>query len=209
MNQENVYLLSLEETGGCYEKVFSSLAESQKARVMKRLNPKDRMQSAFGLYLINAFTGPSPLAYLTNGKPVKDDCFFSLSHSHDLVALFVSDDFCGIDVEENREVSKKLIDRCLSSEEKAEDSCSFLESWTRKEAFAKIRGEGMFRKPISDIPSTQGKFVYQGENFETRTFLLSENILSLSKKGTLNQISFYRIRSDGDLLSKERFLPFS
>lgn len=208
MNQENIYLLSLEEVGGCYEKVFSSLAETQKARVMKRLNPKDRMRSAFGLYLINAFTGPSPLVYLENGKPVKEDCFFSLSHSHDLVALFVSDDFCGVDVEESREVSQKLIDRCLSSEEKAEASCSFLEIWTRKEAFAKIRGEGMFRQPISDVPSCQGTFVYQGENFETRTFRFPENILSLSKKGTLNPISFYRIRSDGGRLSKERFRPF-
>lgn len=208
MNQENVYLLSLEETGECYEKVFSSLSESQKARVMKRLDPKDRMQSAFGLYLINAFTGPSPLFYLANGKPVKDDCFFSLSHSHDLVALFVSDDFCGVDIEKNREVSQKLIDRSLSPEEKAVDSLSFLEIWTRKEAFAKIRGEGMFRKPISDVPSCQEKFVYQGESFETRTFLFSENILSLSKKGTLNPISFYRIRSDGDKLMKEWLQPF-
>ena len=83
------------------------------------------------------------------GKPVfvNRPLCFSLSHSGKLAAVLISEEPCGVDVEQLRpEVAARLHERCMSDAERAR-SCDFFEIWTRKECIAKLDGSGMRSHP--------------------------------------------------------------
>ena len=83
------------------------------------------------------------------GKPVFVNRLlcFSLSHSGKLAAVLISEEPCGVDVEQLRpEVAVRLHERCLSDAERARD-CDFFELWTKKECIAKLDGRGLPSHP--------------------------------------------------------------
>ena len=83
------------------------------------------------------------------GKPVfvNSPLHFSLSHSGNLAAVLISEEPCGVDVEQLRpEVAARLRKRCLSDAERAR-GCDFFEIWTKKECIAKLDGSGMTAHP--------------------------------------------------------------
>ena len=83
------------------------------------------------------------------GKPCFADSplHFSLSHSGKLAAVLISEEPCGVDVEQLRpEVAVRLHERCLSDAERAR-SCDFFELWTKKECIAKLDGRGLPSHP--------------------------------------------------------------
>ena len=84
-----------------------------------------------------------------NGKPyfVNSSLYFSLSHSGRFAAALISEEPCGVDVEQVRpEVAERLRERCLSDGERAR-GCDFFEIWTEKECIAKLDGSGMRNYP--------------------------------------------------------------
>ena len=94
--------------------------------------------------------GAKNLHYEENGKPICDNGYVSISHSRDMVAVCKSDFPVGIDIELcNKNLDwQKLANRYFSSEELeylSSNSCedTFLELWTKKEAFSKISGNGI------------------------------------------------------------------
>ena len=83
------------------------------------------------------------------GKPCFADSplHFSLSHSGKLAAVLISEEPCGVDVEQLRpEVAARLHERCLSDAERAR-SCDFFELCTKKECIAKLDGRGLPSHP--------------------------------------------------------------
>ena len=87
-----------------------------------------------------------PLLYGEHGKPYiqGNPVFFSLSHSHELTALAVSDAPVGLDVEYAlRKENYEAILRRLSPTERAEiaDMGAFLTHWTAKESYIKYKGK--------------------------------------------------------------------
>ncbi len=96
-----------------------------------------------------------------NGKPGFADVplFFSISHSGDVCAVAVSDRPVGADIERVREQYRpRLIERSLSAAEKAAFDGDFTRLWCRKEAVAKMTGEGITGYP-DGIDTTQYRFV--------------------------------------------------
>ena len=84
------------------------------------------------------------------GKPFLPDCplFISLSHSKGWAAAAVSDSPVGIDLQEIRQLSDRLLQRCYSSDERkwiAEGNAAERATrlWTMKEAFGKLQGTGI------------------------------------------------------------------
>lgn len=83
-----------------------------------------------------------------NGKWVCDKFFFSLSHSHGAVAVAISDNPCGIDVEKRSEFMRKCADKtfCDKLQRKiaATDSSfeTLIKTWTAKETEYKRIGSG-------------------------------------------------------------------
>ena len=103
---------------------------------------------AEGLHMLGADVLPE-VRFDPGGKPrfIGSPLHFSLSHSRNLAAVLISDEPCGVDVEQLRpEVAERLRARCLSDGERAR-SCDFFEIWTRKECIAKLDGSGMRSHP--------------------------------------------------------------
>ncbi|MGZ3737396.1 MAG: 4'-phosphopantetheinyl transferase family protein, partial [Bdellovibrionota bacterium] len=81
------------------------------------------------------------------------DLKFSLSHSGDLVAVALSSELVGIDVEKAG-TDPESVACCLSPEERARlralpaqrRQSEFLGLWTTKEAYSKVLGQGMNRE---------------------------------------------------------------
>lgn len=94
--------------------------------------------------------GAENLRYDEKGKPIADNCFVSISHSGNVIAVCKSDRPVGIDVEKisgNRDF-KKLSERFFSpaENEKFDENPTaecFYRIWTAKESYAKITGEGL------------------------------------------------------------------
>ena len=87
-----------------------------------------------------------------HGKPFiegRSDIHFNISHCQKAIAVVVSDQPVGIDVESFRKYSDALLDKTMNETEKAEILASatpeetFACYWTRKEAVFKMQGTGI------------------------------------------------------------------
>ena len=97
-------------------------------------------------------THPFQFAYNEHGKPyLKDypEVHFNLSHGKNGIAVTVSDQPVGIDIESYRSVSDSLLRYTMNEEEQqisreSDDPIrTFTEYWTKKEAVFKLRGTGI------------------------------------------------------------------
>ena len=132
MIYQTVYLA---ETGG----KFSNLPLSDRQSKQGRLLLSRMIEEQYGK---TDYT----VTYNENGKPLLDFCFFSISHSGDLVVCAVSDRPVGIDTEKKKPIKKRKTYPLFSKEESEyvnrsqEVSLAFLTLWTRKEAYLKAIG---------------------------------------------------------------------
>lgn len=102
----------------------------------------------------------STVAFTDTGKPyfLDSNIHFSLSHSKGVCAVAISDQPVGIDVEVIKEsYNLHLIERSLSKKEAAVFDGDFTRIWCRKEAVAKMTGEGITGYP-NHIDTTAYKF---------------------------------------------------
>lgn len=105
-------------------------------------------------------SAPVDIAFAENGKPyLPGGPHFSLSHSHALAAVLISDAPCGVDIEMiDARTAQKLAPRCLSAGEKDLD---FFECWTKKECIVKRDGRALFAQPKqldTTAPEYAGRF---------------------------------------------------
>lgn len=116
----------------------------------------EAFQTFFGFPFQEAEISISP-----GGKPefkanCHPGCYFNLSHSKTILALACSTSPIGIDVEDQRYFSPKLLQRIASAKELPayEDSNTqqayALALWTFKEAFVKYTGKGL-REPFQNF----------------------------------------------------------
>lgn len=93
------------------------------------------------------------IVYNTNGKPYlsNKNIYFNISHSDTVIAIIISDQECGIDIEfvdynKNHDkyihkiLSKNEIDMYNNSDDKIK---YFYKQWTKKEAYMKYNGTGI------------------------------------------------------------------
>lgn len=87
-----------------------------------------------------------------SGKWVCDKCYFSLSHSGDMLAVAVSNSEVGVDVEKVRKIKENAVIKTLTDSEKEklktfkEDEVQdfLLETWTKKESIFKFSNQEKF-----------------------------------------------------------------
>ncbi|MCR5783674.1 MAG: 4'-phosphopantetheinyl transferase superfamily protein [Clostridia bacterium] len=90
------------------------------------------------------------VSFSETGKPflVGSDIYFSLSHSKDICAVAIADCPVGVDVEKCRDgYNPLMVGRSLSGNELAVFDGDFTRIWCRKEAVAKMTGEGITGYP--------------------------------------------------------------
>ena len=153
------------------ENIHSScLSSNEIKRAMKYRHPEDRADFVVcrGVLrrLLGAYVGIEPgrvqISYTRDGKPFIDqhstNIKFNLSHSHEIALFAFSSDFdLGIDIErlDKNVIDPGMISHSLHPNEikifrsLAEDKMArfFFNSWTRKEAYLKLRGDGFAVSP--------------------------------------------------------------
>jgi 4'-phosphopantetheinyl transferase len=92
--------------------------------------------------------------YNEHGAPyLEDGPYFSISHCKQGIAVVVSDQPVGIDIEGMRKVDDGLVRKTMNTQEQAQIAAAanpeqeFIRLWTRKEAYVKMQGTGI----ISDM----------------------------------------------------------
>lgn len=153
------------------EKIFKFLPAERVEKIQRMKTEKSRQQSMTAGLLLEygfrerGFSGKE-LTFLKNadGKPyIKElpELHYNLSHSGFYAALVIDKYPVGIDIEETKERSRKLVKRFFSEEEKAfllnrwSDE-AFTRFWTRKESFLKATGFGM-RMPLDAFSTVKEK----------------------------------------------------
>lgn len=126
--------------------------------------------------------GVEDLTYEPNGKPVAKNCYVSISHSGDHVAVCRNDTVpVGIDIEKMTERDfRKIANRFFRGKELEKftenpTAETFYEIWTRKEAYSKILGTG-----VQEV--VKGFDVYSLANCEFKTDFAGEYAVSVCEK---------------------------
>lgn len=133
-----------------------------------------------------------------NGKWIAKGYWFSLSHTQGAVAVVVSNEPCGIDIENIMLFKKKVENPNFSnafSKKIGKNSCDYLEllqEWTGKESLYKVNGEGVFSP-------TEIHF----DNREVKHVLVGDYVCAVA--GTYSSLAmFYKVENGKSmLLSKE------
>lgn len=128
-----------------------------------------------GKYYLNKFN-----------KPISDDVYFNISHSHGYVAFIKDNVPIGIDIELVRKIKPDLISYTANEEEKKyiHDNSSFFEIWTNKEALVKAYGSGIKGK-INLIPALpfNAKKNYHNRTYFNKTICYKGLIITVSREG--------------------------
>ena len=135
---------------------FSFLTQTEKECAKKKKNELIKRQYIYSRVLLKYVISVNGFQYgeMTknkNGKPYFEGApFFNISHSGNIVAVAISDKEVGVDVQKETVVSKKVMDKFFSEEEreyikKGEITAASL--WSVKESIFKYNGTGI----VSDI----------------------------------------------------------
>ena len=119
------------------------------------------------------------------GKPLSNDKYFNISHSHGYVVFIMDDVPIGIDIEKIKKAQDDLISYISNDEEKnyIHDDASFYEIWTNKEALVKAYGTGIKSNPkdIKGLPIND-KRIYEGKTYFNKTIKFEDYIISVSRQ---------------------------
>ena len=183
------------------EKYFSYMCDSRKAKVKELKKEHSKRCTIAGEIvarkLLSDITAKNPEYFIItidcNGKPqIKNyaGLFFNISHSESKVAVAVSDEELGIDIEAIRSYSLRLAKKICNKEEllyifghlpeeteftenaSKETLRRFFEVWTAKEAYFKCIGNG--------LPSL-GKIKALSWNLPTKKIETEDYILHIVK----------------------------
>ncbi|MBQ7907509.1 MAG: lecithin retinol acyltransferase family protein [Clostridia bacterium] len=129
-------------------KHYNKLPKFAKEEIKRLKNPAsiEQKKCAYGLLnyaLQKSFDIKPKISLVTKdkrGKPTLKGCFFSISHTSNLVAVAVSRRDVGVDIEEIKEHAALSPERnhVLSESETAESFVDVLSLWTKKEAIFKL-----------------------------------------------------------------------
>ncbi len=212
-NKTNIYLMNIQD-----EKLLNpsdeelerllSLIDPHRRSVAERMskNPRGRAASiGAGLMMLYALRERGIRVSAENiryrfgesGKPYFEDAtwpYFNISHAGGYVALAVSGNELGIDIQDRRgKRETDMAERFFSEEEalqvsKDESRDLFYRLWARKEALGKCTGEGVrpyFSRNMLDILSNGNEKYTWFESEEARIFLtvceIKNNLLTHEK----------------------------
>ena len=111
-----------------------------------------------------------------SGKWTVPNCYFSLSHSYNAVAVAVSNRPIGVDLELISDRKEGILQKTLTAAERAEYETLppntkleyLIKTWTQKESFFKMTGDGLFRPQKIAVDKSliaTKKFQISGEEY--------------------------------------------
>lgn len=186
--------------------VLLSVEESQKAgRFIRREDQENYLVRKYILrQILSRFVGlaPAQISYFktANKKPSIKGIHFNSSHSKQYIAIAISADPIGIDIEFYQEDFdfSDLINNCFSAEESsfinAETTMqqNFYTLWTRKEALIKATGEGIV-EALNQIPSLFNTLERENSLFNINTVQWQNSTLSVASSAKAQHHKFWTI----------------
>lgn len=155
-------------------KVLEGLSEERREKILRKNHLEGRKEAlGAGLLLKEVLARfghrQEEIRINENGKPEIEGFYFNLSHSHGKVFCAVSEDEVGCDVEKVGKFRENVEKRICSEQEKAYlETLSgevrvreFYRTWTRKESYVKMTGEGI-RFPLAQVEFVAGN-IYRKE----------------------------------------------
>ena len=168
---------------------FSRLLKSHYFSSLERLSfdkykvIKVRQEKICSSYLKNKYIGEYHLNEF--GKPISDNVYFNISHSHGYVALVIDQVPVGLDIEKIGPVTDNLKSYVSNDEEESyiKDDATFFEVWTNKEALVKASGEGFRYRPES-VPGLplNNKRLFNGKEYHNRTIRYQDLVITVSRQ---------------------------
>lgn len=161
-----------ELTDALYERYLGMMSPERRERVARKAIREDRLRSVAGELLVRRAVSEAlgiceeavPLCSDGRGAPTLDGTglFVSIAHSGNYAVCALSDTPVGIDIEEVRPMCGRVATGTFSVRENeylgadgyelsGETLVRFFEIWTAKEAYGKMKGEGV---TLSDTVDT-------------------------------------------------------
>lgn len=120
-----------------------------------------------------------------NGKPLSNNKFFNISHSHGAVIYTESDYPIGVDIELIKPYNHSMINYISSCEEKEyiKSDINFYEIWTNKESLVKCIGTGIKDNipNITGLP-VNGEKTYNNKTFYCRTIKYKDYLICVTRE---------------------------
>lgn len=172
-----------ELTGRKYERLFEQMPKERQQRVLRYVKEKDRTLSVLAFDLLIStlkeagFDAKVEFEHNVHGKPYFKDIplYFSLSHTDGAVAVVISENEVGIDIQKTAEsyqkIAKKVCSECELQviNESDEPEKVFTTLWTLKESYLKCIGTGINRNLKElDFCGYEERFEKYGHCFEIR-----------------------------------------
>lgn len=109
-----------------------------------------------------------------NGKPFTKKYCFSFSHTDDVVAVVVSNENVGVDIEKiDRKINiEKIKEKIVANGEKALNQVEIITLWTQKEAIFKLGNYGKIFSP-NKIDTNNEKVISYKINVDASEFIVS------------------------------------
>ena len=173
MNNITVYLVNYNELNfiNTYDKYYKYLNKDELSKINNYESKYDKTRSLLGLLLIKAFTIKNNCNYIIKknkyGKPylLDNKFYFNISHSEEYIALGLSDNDIGIDLEYDNK-----------------DNINYKE-WTIKESFFKLIGKGLLMNNEDyKIDYSNNRIIYNSNEYKYNNYNLNNYLLSVSYK---------------------------
>lgn len=171
------------------------LKESDLEAVSKYKVDEAKKEKAASFILKNKYIGDYSLS--PKGKPVSENTFFNITHSHGVVMLAVNQTSpVGIDLEKIRKMEDDFKRYVTSDEEYGaiKTDSDFFKLWTNKESLLKAVGCGIDRKlPLVPGLPLNGLRQLGEKRYQSKTMLYEDFVLSITIEGDeVFEISFMK-----------------
>ncbi len=213
--EDKVYFVELDEKIPflTYEHLLQLLSTEKRERIWKYHFDLDKKLSVVSDLLVRYLAcnyldvHNSKLRFEMNeyGKPFLagiPDFHYNISHTRNAIAVAVSRNPVGVDVEKIREYEGGIVSRFFCQKEKIyiendneNASRRFYEVWTKKEAYVKWAGKGL-SIPLNSFDVFDDKLSCCFETFENRNYMIS-----ICKEDHIH-VDFYYDIDEGSLYEK-------
>ena len=159
MDTTKVYIACTDELNNdiVYGKLYSLVPKERQKKADRLVKREDKNLCVASFVLLqkaleNESITDFEVLIGSNGKPYlkeREDVFFSISHSGNVVMCAVSPKEVGCDIQKIKDVNLSVCERFFSKEEteyikaQKDQNDAFIRVWTLKESYAKLTGKGL------------------------------------------------------------------
>jgi 4'-phosphopantetheinyl transferase len=151
---QSIYYINIHSFAKDKARLMDALDDTQRKKVNAYRREDDALRSLAGWLLMRHIAGDKTVKYTEKGKPyIEGGPFFSVSHSGDYAVAVVSGTApVGIDIENTEDTRGGKFSALAKAFFHPDELCHFNESpsprhfyeiWTQKEAFTKMKGDGL------------------------------------------------------------------